>query len=70
MTNGCICGSPGCGGLAHERGGRFPRCQVEAMPAGTARTAREIIHRVLYGRDADIADVTGGRGGRGREAGQ
>ena len=50
MTTGCTCGTPGCGGLAHERGGQCPRCQIEAMPPGAARVVKQILCAALYGR--------------------
>ena len=51
MTTGCICGKSGCGGLAHDRGGRCPRCEIEAIPAGAGRVVRQIIHTALNGPD-------------------
>ena len=51
MTTGCTCRTPGCGGLAPQPGGRCPGCQTAAMPPGAARTLREIVQAVLYGRD-------------------
>lgn len=35
--------------------------QTEAMPRGLARTAKELIHGVLYGRDISADDAFGGR---------
>jgi hypothetical protein len=53
MTTGCTCGTPGCGGIAHERGGQCPRCQIEAMPPGAAWTVKQIFCTGLYGRDIE-----------------
>jgi hypothetical protein len=35
------------------RGGSCARCQIEAMPSGLARTIREALYGVLYGRDLE-----------------
>ena len=55
MTTGCTCGTPGCGGVAPERGGTCRNCQIGITPQGAARTLRGLIHTALYGRDA-VAD--------------
>jgi len=52
MTTGCDCGTPGCGGTAHEPGGRCARCQTEAMLAGAGRTLGQIVQAALYGQAA------------------
>jgi hypothetical protein len=61
MTTGCTCGTAGCGGVAHEPGGRCPDCQTEAMPPGAARTVRQIIQAALYGSGITAGAVSGGR---------
>jgi hypothetical protein len=53
MTTGCSCGTPGCGGIAHERGGQCLRCQIEATPPGAARIVKQIFYTALYGRDIE-----------------
>jgi hypothetical protein len=68
MTTGCVCGSPGCGGIASEPGGRCAGCQVDAMPPGAGRTVQQIIHAVLYGADVPRGVQPGGRGTQ-KEAG-
>ena len=69
MTTGCSCGTPGCRGIAHEPGGRCPRCQFAEMPPGAARAVRQIIHDVLTGPEISIDDMLGGRQARQAEAG-
>jgi hypothetical protein len=59
MTTGCACGTSGCGGIAPTRGGSCARCQIEAMPSGLARTVREALYGVLYGRDIQAAERFG-----------
>jgi hypothetical protein len=68
MATGCTCGTAGCGGVAHEPGGKCPGCQTAALPAGPARTLREILQPALYGRDIG-ADITGSSRSASREAG-
>jgi hypothetical protein len=68
MTTGCTCGSPGCGGIAHEPGGRCPACQTDALPPGAARTVRQIIQAALYGSGITVDAAAGGRQA-GKEAG-
>ena len=54
MTTGCTCSTPGCPGLAHERGGSCHGCQIGIPPRDADRTLRGIIHTALFGRDLTV----------------
>jgi hypothetical protein len=51
MTTGCSCATPGCRGIAPERNSACRTCQAAAVTAGSVSAVRELLHRVLYGRD-------------------
>ena len=56
MTTGCICNTPGCGGLSPARGGRCEQCEINARPPGLDKTVRRIVSRVLNGPDREAGE--------------
>jgi hypothetical protein len=56
MTTGCICTTPGCGGLSPTPEDRCERCEIDAMPPGWEKTVRRIVSCVLNGPDREAGE--------------